>query len=221
MCPHLGRQQASSNGDCWVFSVEPRWHVLAKALACTPFRRGIAMPTRNRIPQITRRLLVASLAAAAVASPALSPAIAQETVKLGLVAAMSGQSASRARPLSAACRSRSTRSPPPAGFLGRSSSWSFAMTRATPPKAWWRRASWCSASRSRPCSAASIRPCRSPSCHLPIRARYHSWACGRRHPDHPQRRRGKLCVPGVGRRCTGRPGARRLRDEEIFGEDLG
>ena len=51
------------------------------------------MPTRNRIPQITRRLLVASLAAAAVASPALSPAIAQETVKLGLVAAMSGQSA--------------------------------------------------------------------------------------------------------------------------------
>src|SRR5215470_9169765 len=40
---------------------------LAKASACTLFRRGIAMPARNRIPQITRRLLVASLAAGAVA----------------------------------------------------------------------------------------------------------------------------------------------------------
>ena len=51
------------------------------------------MPARNRLPQITRRLLVASLALTAFASPATSPANAQETLKLGLVAAMSGQSA--------------------------------------------------------------------------------------------------------------------------------
>jgi len=49
------------------------------------------MPARNRIPQVTRRLLMASLAAGAVAIA--NPANAQDTIKLGLVAAMSGQSA--------------------------------------------------------------------------------------------------------------------------------
>lgn len=46
------------------------------------------MPVSN-IPQITRRLLLAAAAATALAAPAT----AQETLKLGLVAAMSGQSA--------------------------------------------------------------------------------------------------------------------------------
>src|SRR4030095_6089868 len=47
------------------------------------------------------------------------------------------------KPLSAACRSPSTRSTPPVEFSARSSSWSFAMTRATPPRAWSRRARCC------------------------------------------------------------------------------
>jgi branched-chain amino acid transport system substrate-binding protein len=47
------------------------------------------MNVRTRLPLLTRRLLVAAAAAAAVATPAA----AQDTLKLGLVAAMSGQSA--------------------------------------------------------------------------------------------------------------------------------
>src|SRR5436309_16116998 len=42
--------------------------------------------------ELTRRLLLAAAAAAAVAAAA-APAVAQDTLKLGLVAAMSGQSA--------------------------------------------------------------------------------------------------------------------------------
>jgi branched-chain amino acid transport system substrate-binding protein len=49
------------------------------------------MPVKQSIPPLTRRLLLAT-AAIAVASIAL-PAVAQDTLKLGLVAAMSGQSA--------------------------------------------------------------------------------------------------------------------------------
>jgi branched-chain amino acid transport system substrate-binding protein len=47
------------------------------------------MPVQTRIPQMTRRLLLAAAAATAISAPAL----AQDTLKLGLVAAMSGQSA--------------------------------------------------------------------------------------------------------------------------------
>jgi branched-chain amino acid transport system substrate-binding protein len=47
------------------------------------------MNVRTRLPLLTRRLLLAAAAAAAVATPAA----AQDTLKLGLVAAMSGQSA--------------------------------------------------------------------------------------------------------------------------------
>jgi branched-chain amino acid transport system substrate-binding protein len=47
------------------------------------------MPVRTSIPQITRRLLIAAAAVTVLAAPAA----AQETIKLGLVAAMSGQSA--------------------------------------------------------------------------------------------------------------------------------
>ena len=47
------------------------------------------MNVRTRLPLLTRRLLLAAAAAAAVATPAA----AQEPLKLGLVAAMSGQSA--------------------------------------------------------------------------------------------------------------------------------
>ena len=47
------------------------------------------MPARTCLPYLTRRLLLAATAATLVAVPAL----AQDTLKLGLVAAMSGQSA--------------------------------------------------------------------------------------------------------------------------------
>jgi branched-chain amino acid transport system substrate-binding protein len=47
------------------------------------------MPVPSRISQVSRRLLLAAAAATAVSVPAL----AQDTLKLGLVAAMSGQSA--------------------------------------------------------------------------------------------------------------------------------
>jgi branched-chain amino acid transport system substrate-binding protein len=47
------------------------------------------MPVRINLPQMTRRLLLAAAAATALTVPAA----AQETIKLGLVAAMSGQSA--------------------------------------------------------------------------------------------------------------------------------
>src|SRR6478735_8097948 len=52
-------------------------------------RRGIAMALQNSISNITRRVLLAAAASAALALPA----IADDTIKLGLVAAMSGQSA--------------------------------------------------------------------------------------------------------------------------------
>src|ERR1043165_6501622 len=47
------------------------------------------MTARTRLPHLTRRLLLAAAAATVLAAPAL----AQDTLKLGLVAAMSGQSA--------------------------------------------------------------------------------------------------------------------------------
>src|SRR6478672_4149972 len=52
-------------------------------------RRGIAMALQNSISNITRRVLLAAAASAALALPA----IAQDALKVGLVAAMSGQSA--------------------------------------------------------------------------------------------------------------------------------
>jgi len=47
----------------------------------------------SRFSQISRRLLMAGAAATVMSLPAFAPAEAQETLKLGLVAAMSGQSA--------------------------------------------------------------------------------------------------------------------------------
>ena len=47
------------------------------------------MPVRSHLPLLTRRLLLAATAAAVLAAPAA----AEDTLKLGLVAAMSGQSA--------------------------------------------------------------------------------------------------------------------------------
>ena len=47
------------------------------------------MPVRTRLPLLTRRLILAAAAAAVLATPAA----AEDTLKLGLVAAMSGQSA--------------------------------------------------------------------------------------------------------------------------------
>ena len=47
------------------------------------------MNVRTRLPVLTRRLLLAAAATAALATPAA----AEDTLKLGLVAAMSGQSA--------------------------------------------------------------------------------------------------------------------------------
>ena len=47
------------------------------------------MPVRSRLPLLTRRLLLAAAAATCIAAPAA----AEDTLKLGLVAAMSGQSA--------------------------------------------------------------------------------------------------------------------------------
>lgn len=51
------------------------------------------MTIASRFSQIPRRLLLAGAAITIVSLPALVPAFAQETLKLGLVAAMSGQSA--------------------------------------------------------------------------------------------------------------------------------
>src|SRR5262249_7622578 len=51
--------------------------------------RGNAMNVRTRLPLLTRRLLLAASAAVFLAGPAA----AEDTLKLGLVAAMSGQSA--------------------------------------------------------------------------------------------------------------------------------
>src|ERR1043165_4015628 len=53
------------------------------------FTKGYAMSARKSLPELTRRLLLAVVATTVLAVPA----VAQDTLKLGLVAAMSGQSA--------------------------------------------------------------------------------------------------------------------------------
>ena len=108
------------------------------------------------------------------------PAMAQDTIKLGLVAAMSGQSAKSGeaivRGLSIAIDEINAKG----GLLGKKVELVVRDDESNPAKGVVAARELCSARRSRRSSAASIRRCRWRSCRSPTRTRCRSWACGRR-----------------------------------------
>lgn len=102
------------------------------------------MPTRTLF---SRRALLAG--ATALATITGIPAMAQEDpIKLGLVAALSGQSAKSGEAITRGIELALDEINEAGGVLGRRWSWSAAMTKATPARALSPRASWRSAKAS-------------------------------------------------------------------------
>ena len=169
------------------------------------------MPART-LPHLTRRLLLAVSAATVFAVPAL----AQDTLKLGLVAAMSGQSAKSGEAIVrglSRCDRRDQRQRRRARQEDRADR---ARRREQPGQGRGRGARAGAARegrghvrRPRYAGLARDRPVRQPE-----QGAVHG-RVGRRHADHAQRRGRELRVPRLGGGRTGRRRARRLRGEEI------
>src|SRR3954469_6612416 len=95
-CLDSGQLPAPKRQESRGFSTHGPWHAACDGRTRVNPPRGIAMPVPSRISRTTsstRRWLLAAAAAAAAAAGLGAPAHAQDTLKLGLVAAMSGQSA--------------------------------------------------------------------------------------------------------------------------------
>jgi len=164
--------------------------------------------------RLSRRMLLAASAASLSLAVAL-PARADDTVKLGLVAAMSGNRRNPAKPSFAGCRSRSTRSTPREACSARRLSFWCATTRAS------RQGRDCRARTGAarkvaaffggldtPVSVAIV-PFANQS-KVPFYRRV-----GGGHRNHAQRCAGKLRVPRLGGRRAGGCRAGRLCREKI------
>ena len=181
----------------------------AGALACAlrgtrrKFHRQVSsevspMPPKTCVALLCRLL---GIAATVMIAGAALPAAAQDSVKLGLVAAMSGQSAKSGEAIVWVSRSPSTRSMRRVACSARDRAPLVRDDESNPAKGVV-AARESSARRSRPSSAVSILRYRSPLYPSPMRPKCRSWGYGRRAPRSPAMVRRTTTCSGFPRSTT-------------------
>src|SRR5258708_33421030 len=150
--------------DLLAISERRAWHapcVLGRLFPSAP--RGAVMNPRMR--PYSRRLLLAVAAASSFAFAL--PANAEETVKVGVVAAMSGQSAKSGEAIVRGLSLAIDEINAGGGYSARRSNCWYATTRAIPPRAGLHRANWGSAKRSGRSSAGAAHRTRTRTSRFP------------------------------------------------------